>query len=237
MALPALATAAIGGAATGFGGGIARLFGGGGGEGEGSSTPDYGGQAQLYLARMSPYNTYLSAITQELGTSQAPWLGALGAQQQVLAQGQYDIFDAARQKDLAEANLRLSLAQTYGLGAANTLVKDAQSRQGLELMGAGAQADIAKSYANAVYGMQNAILGGEERLKQPTATALAGAGLASLQAKNQLASKVAETNLALKLGEADTQNKLALQRGGVLGDIAKQRFNAGLAASTHAAFA
>lgn len=236
MAFPFLATlgtSLLTGAATGLVGGLS----GGGGGSKQSATPDYGGQAQLYLAQLSPYNTYLSAITQELGTSQAPYLGALGAQQQVLAQGQYDIFDAARQKDLAESNLRLSLAQTYGLGAANTLVQDAQARQGLELMGAGTQADIAKSYANAVYGMQNAILGGEAALKQPTATALAQAGLSSMQAKNELASKVAETNLALKLGEADTQNKLALQRGDVLGKIANQRFNAGLAASTHAAFA
>ena len=60
---------------------------------------------------------------------------------------------------------------------------------------------------------------------------------AVLQAKNQLAGKVADTNLALKLGEADTQNKLALKRADVLGNLAERRFMAGLAESTRAAFA
>jgi hypothetical protein len=233
---PALATAAVGGLATGFAGG---LFGGGSSSsgGGGAVSPDYGGQAALYLAQISPYNTRLTAAAQELATMQAPYLGGVAAQQQVLGQGQFDIFDAAKQKDLAESNLRLGIAQAYSLGAADTLLKDAQNRQTLELMGAQTQSDIAKAYANAAYGLQNSILTGEQALQQPTATGLASAGLSALQSKNQLAQNLATTNLNLRSMEADTQNKLALIRGDVEGKLALKRFEAGLAGATHGALA
>jgi len=236
MAIPAI----LGGLAAGAGGAIfGGLFGGGRGGGGSSApaTPDYAGQAALYTAQMSPYNTRLTVAAQELAAMQAPYLGAEGAQQQVLGQSQYDIFDAARQKDLAESNLRLGIAQAYSLGAADVLTKEAQNKQALELLGAGTQAEIAKSYTQAVAGLQNTILGGEKELQLPTATGLAGAGLGSLQAKNQLAQNLGTTNLNLRTMEADTQNKLALQRGEVEGQLALKRFAAGLANATHGALA
>jgi len=236
MAAPAI----LGGLAAGAGGAIfGGLFGGGRGGGGSSApaTPDYAGQAALYTAQMSPYNTRLTVAAQELAAMQAPYLGAEGAQQQVLGQSQYDIFDAARQKDLAESNLRLGIAQAYSLGAADVLTKEAQNKQALELLGAGTQAEIAKSYTQAVAGLQNTILGGEKELQLPTATGLAGAGLGSLQAKNQLAQNLGTTNLNLRTMEADTQNKLALQRGEVEGQLALKRFAAGLANATHGALA
>jgi len=236
MAIPAI----LGGLAAGAGGAIfGGLFGGGRGGGGSSApaTPDYAGQAALYTAQMSPYNTRLTVAAQELAAMQAPYLGAEAAQQQVLGQSQYDIFDAARQKDLAESNLRLGIAQAYSLGAADVLTKEAQNKQALELLGAGTQAEIAKSYTQAVAGLQNTILGGEKELQLPTATGLAGAGLGSLQAKNQLAQNLGTTNLNLRTMEADTQNKLALQRGEVEGQLALKRFAAGLANATHGALA
>lgn len=240
MAAPAIWPAVAGGLAAGAGGAIfGGLFGGGRGGGGSSApaTPDYAGQAALYTAQMSPYNTRLTVAAQELAAMQAPYLGAEGAQQQVLGQSQYDIFDAARQKDLAESNLRLGIAQAYSLGAADVLTKEAQNKQALELLGAGTQAEIAKSYTQAVAGLQNTILGGEKELQLPTATGLAGAGLGSLQAKNQLAQNLGTTNLNLRTMEADTQNKLALQRGEVEGQLALKRFAAGLANATHGALA
>jgi len=240
MAAPAIWPAVAGGLAAGAAGSIfSGLFGGGRGGGGSSApaTPDYAGQAALYTAQMSPYNTRLTVAAQELAAMQAPYLGAEAAQQQVLGQSQYDIFDAARQKDLAESNLRLGIAQAYSLGAADVLTKEAQNKQALELLGAGTQAEIAKSYTQAVAGLQNTILGGEKELQLPTATGLAGAGLGSLQAKNQLAQNLGTTNLNLRTMEADTQNKLALQRGEVEGQLALKRFAAGLANATHGALA
>ena len=237
MAIPGIIGAAVGGLASGA---VGALFGGGDGSssgGGGTVNPDYGGQAQLYLAQMSPYNTRLTVAAQELAAMQAPYLGAKAAEQQVLGQSQYDIFDTARQKDLAESNLRLGIAQAYSLGAADTLLKDAQSKQALELLGASTQADIAKAYTNAAYGLQNTILSGEQALQQPTATGLASAGLGALQSKNQLAQNLATTNLNLRTMEADTQNRLALQRGEIEGQLALKRYNAGLAGATHGALA
>lgn len=238
MAIPAI----LGGLAAGAGGAIfGGLFGGGGGGGGGGSSaptsPDYAGQAALYTAQMSPYNTRLTVAAQELAAMQAPYLGAEGAQQQVLGQSQYDIFDAARQKDLAESNLRLGIAQAYSLGAADVLTKEAQNKQALELLGAGTQADIAKTYTQAVAGLQDTILRGEKELQIPTATGLAGAGLGALQAKNQLAQNLGTTNLNLRTMEAETQNRLALQRGEIEGQLALKRFAAGLANATHGALA
>lgn len=237
MAIPAI----LGGLAAGAGGAIfGGLFGGGGGGGSSSApaaSPDYAGQAALYTAQLSPYNTRLTVAAQELAAMQAPYLGAEASQQQVLGQSQYDIFDASRQKDLAESNLRLGIAQAYSLGAADVLTKEAQNKQALELLGAGTQADVAKNYTQAVYGLQNTILGGEKELQQPTATGLAEAGLGALQSKNQLAQNLATTNLNLRTMEAETQNKLALQRGEIEGQLALKRFAAGLANATHGALA
>ena len=236
MAIPAVLGGVLLGAAQSVVGG---LFGGkgGGGSSAPAPAPDYAGQAALYTAQMSPYNTRLTVAAQELAAMQAPYLGAEASQQQVLGQSQYDIFDASRQKDLAESNLRLGIAQAYSLGAADVLTKEAQNKQALELLGAGTQADIAKNYTQAVAGLQNTILGGEKELQQPTATGLAGAGLGALQSKNQLAQNLATTNLNLRTMEAETQNKLALQRGEIEGQLALKRFAAGLANATHGALA
>ena len=232
MAVPILA-AVGGGLASGAAGGLLNnLFGGGGSKkssssdpllGYGSPTvmsPDYAGQAQLYLAQMAPYNTRLSIEASDLAANRAPYLGAKGAQQQVLGQGQYDIFDASKQKDLSESNLRLGLAGQYGKLAADVLGQDASTKQSIEALAPYTVANMSQDYLKNIAGLERDILSKEGDLFGNTATGLASAGLGALQNKNQAAQAYLTANLNLKTMQAQTENDLAKIQSNFLGQMA-----------------
>ena len=232
MAVPILA-AVGGGLASGAAGGLLNnLFGGGGSKkssssdpllGYGSPTvmsPDYAGQAQLYLAQMAPYNTRLSIEASDLAANRAPYLAAKGAQQQVLGQGQYDIFDASKQKDLSESNLRLGLAGQYGKLAADVLGQDASTKQSIEALAPYTVANMSQDYLKNIAGLERDILSKEGDLFGNTATGLASAGLGALQNKNQAAQAYLTANLNLKTMQAQTENDLAKIQSNFLGQMA-----------------
>jgi len=232
MAVPILA-AIGGGLASGAAGGLLNnLFGGGGSKkssssdpllGYGSPTimsPDYAGQAQLYLAQMAPYNTRLSIEASDLAANRAPYLAAKGAQQQVLGQGQYDIFDASKQKDLSESNLRLGLAGQYGKLAADVLGQDASTKQGIEALAPYTVANMSQDYLKNIAAIEGGILSKEGDLFNSTATGLASAGLGALQNKNQAAQAYLTANLNLRTMQAQTENDLAKIQSNFLGQMA-----------------
>jgi len=231
MAVPILA-AIGGGLASGAAGGLVNnLFGGGGSKksssdpllGYGSPTvmsPDYAGQAQLYLAQMAPYNTRLSIEASDLATNRALYLGPKAVQQGVLGQGQYDIFDASRQKDLSESNLRLGLAGQYGKLAADVLVQDASTKQSIEALAPYTVANMSQDYLKNIAAFEKSILSEEGGLFGNTATGLASAGLGALQNKNQAAQAYLTANLNLKTMQAQTENDLAKIQSNFLGQMA-----------------
>jgi len=232
MAVPILA-AIGGGLASGAAGGLLNnLFGGGGSKkssssdpllGYGSPTimsPDYAGQAQLYLAQMAPYNTRLSIEASNLAAERAIPLAAKGAQQQVLGQGQYDIFDASKQKDLSESNLRLGLAGQYGKLAADVLGQDASTKQGIEALAPYTVANMSQDYLKNIAAIEGGILNKEGDLYGNTATGLASAGLGALQNKNQAAQAYLMANLKQREMQAQTENDLAKIQSNFLGQMA-----------------
>ena len=241
MAVPILA-AVGGGLASGAAGGLLNnLFGGGGSKkssssdpllGYGSPTvmsPDYAGQAQLYLAQMAPYNTRLSIEASDLAANRAPYLAAKGAQQQVLGQGQYDIFDASKQKDLSESNLRLGLAGQYGKLAADVLGQDASTKQSIEALAPYTVANMSQDYLKNIAALEGGILNKEGDLFGNTATGLASAGLGALQNKNQAAQAYLAANLNLKTMQAAKENDLAQLQAQNLGQMALKRQDLGAA--------
>lgn len=232
MAVPILA-AVGGGLASGAAGGLLNnLFGGGSKKSSSSSdpllgygsptimSPDYAGQAQLYLAQMAPYNTRLSIEASDLAANRAPYLAAKGAQQQVLGQGQYDIFDASKQKDLSESNLRLGLAGQYGKLAADVLGQDASTKQQIEALAPYTVANMSQDYLKNIAAIEGGILNKEGDLFGNTATGLASAGLGALQNKNQAAQAYLTANLNLRTMQAQTENDLAKIQSNFLGQMA-----------------
>jgi len=232
MAVPILA-AVGGGLASGAAGGfLNNLFGGGGSKkssssdpllGYGSPTimsPDYAGQAQLYLAQMAPYNTRLSIEASDLAANRATYLAAKGAEQQFLGQGQYDIFDASKQKDLSESNLRLGLAGQYGKLAADVLGQDASTKQGIEALAPYTVANMSQDYLKNIAAIEGGILSKEGDLYGNTATGLASAGLGALQNKNQAAQAYLMANLKQREMQAQTENDLAKIQSNFLGQMA-----------------
>lgn len=112
--------------------------------------------------------------------------------------------------------------------------------EGATLLGQGAQTGTTQLGQQTLLSQGNlegAALQGEQALLQPTATTLASAGQQTLAGQNELALKIASTNLDIAKGQENTRNQLALQRGGIEGQLALKRFGAQQAAGGHARFA
>jgi len=112
--------------------------------------------------------------------------------------------------------------------------------EGATLLGQGAQTGTTQLGQQTLLSQGNlegAALQGEQALLQPTATTLASAGQQTLAGQNELALKIASTNLDIAKGQENTSNQLALQRGGIEGQLALKRFGAQQAAGGHARFA
>ena len=112
--------------------------------------------------------------------------------------------------------------------------------EGATLLGQGAQTGTTQLGQQTLLSQGNlegVALQGEQALLQPTATTLASAGQQTLAGQNELALKIASTNLDIAKGQENTRNQLALQRGGIEGQLALKRFGAQQAAGGHARFA
>ena len=112
--------------------------------------------------------------------------------------------------------------------------------EGATLLGQGAQTGTTQLGQQTLLSQGNlegTALQGEQALLQPTATSLASAGQQTLAGQNELALKIASTNLDIAKAQANTENQLVLQRGGIEGQLALRRFGAQQAAGGHARFA
>jgi hypothetical protein len=112
--------------------------------------------------------------------------------------------------------------------------------EGATLLGQGAQTGTTQLGQQTLLSQGNlegAALQGEQALLQPTATTLASAGQQTLAGQNELALKIASTNLDIAKGQENTRNQLALQRGQVEGQLAIKRYGAQMAAQGRASFA
>ena len=112
--------------------------------------------------------------------------------------------------------------------------------EGATLLGQGAQTGTTQLGQQTLLSQGNlegTALQGEQALLQPTATSLASAGQQTLAGQNELALKIASTNLDIAKGQENTRNQLALQRGQVEGQLAIKRYGAQMAAQGRASFA
>ena len=138
-------------------------------------------------------------------------------------------------KGLIEATTRIG---EKGVDVQATL--GGKQLEGATLLGQGAQTGTTQLGQQTLLSQGNlegVALQGEQALLQPTATSLASAGQQTLAGQNELALKIASTNLDIAKAQANTENQLVLQRGGIEGQLALRRFGAQQAAGGHARFA
>lgn len=218
----------LGSAAGGIGSVIGAL-GGGGGTGQ----ADF---ASIY-SQLAPGQTALTTQQYELGARMQPLIQAEGLLSKLYGESAWRQFTDASEKDKTAAGTLAGIASQYASNALGAQNKAITSNIAQETLGYETAANLAKTYATAASNLKTQELTGLQSLLAPTTTALASAGQTAQQGKNQLASNVGATNLAIRQDQERTRNQMALKRADIEGQLALKRYGAGLAVAGQAQFA
>jgi hypothetical protein len=211
-------------------GGLGSLFGALGGAG---GQPDY---ASLY-AQLAPGQAEITTQQYLLGMQAQPAVQAQGLLSQIYGQSAYDQFRNSLDKDKTGAGMLAGIASQYASNALGSQNLANQAKIATEALGVENASKMAQNYATAASALKVGEQSGLQAMLTPTATATAAAGQTAQQGKNQLASNIGATNLAIQQEQEKTRNQMALQRAQVEGQLALKRYGAGLAMAGQAAFA
>jgi len=217
-------------------GGIGSAIGGIGGLfGPKEDRTDY---SSLYAQQLAPGATALTIAGQELGALQAPYISTLLAKGQFGAQTAYDQFQQASTRDTTQAGLQAGIASQYASNVLDLQAKTGAAKLSAELaLGVEAPKDLAKTYASSVSDLAKTALAGQMTLLNPMVQAQAAATVDANNTRNKMVLNTQTTNLDIAKMQENTRNQLALQRGGIEGQLALKKFGASMALAGQRLFA
>jgi hypothetical protein len=231
MPFPLAAVGTFLGGAGAAAGGLGTLFGALGGS-QGTGQADFN-----TLLALAPGQAEITTQQYLLGMQAQPVIQAQGLLSQIYGQAAYDQFRNSLDKDKTGAGMLAGIASQNASNALGAQNKAITSNIAQETLGYETAANLAKTYATAASNLKTQELTGLQSLLAPTTTALASAGQTAQQGKNQLASNVGATNLAIRQDQERTRNQMALKRADIEGQLALKRYGAGLAMAGQAQFA
>jgi hypothetical protein len=193
--------------------------------------------ASLYAAQLAPGNVALTTAAQQLAALTGPYIQGLNTNTQLQASQALGQFNQAAYKDQANTDLLAGLAGAYQSALIGNEDFAAKAKTSTELLGPTTAANLTNLFGTAAGTIQNTVLGGESSAMNSITQGQVAQGLNAANLRNQVADKLASTNLNIREQQEQTKNQLALQRGQIEGQLALKRFGAGMALAGQQAFA